>query len=189
MYGDSDAPANDQSVAILVPVGTPDHIRITAYNLDQQPVTAHMTGWEIDPGKWEITQGTAKRTEDFERSRDLTFTFAPHTTTELDLKLVKPGVPYWSRPDLGIDREDIKVNGSRMTVTVHSLGSVDRARLQGRGSRSRRKSDRQRTHSRRRPSISFPRPPLSLLHCLRRRTGKTAASASNPAAGLPRSRK
>jgi hypothetical protein len=88
-------------------------------------VTAHITGWEIDPGKWEITQGTSKRTEDFERSRDLTFTFAPRTSTELDLKLVKPGVPYWSRPELGIDRDDIKVNGSRMNVTVHSLGSVD----------------------------------------------------------------
>jgi len=120
-----DAPANDQSVAILVPEGTPDHIRISAYNLDQQPVTAHMTGWEIDPGKWEITQDGSKRTEDFERSRDLTFTFAPRSSTELELKLLKPGVPYWSRPDLGIDREDIKVSGSRMTVTVHSLGSVE----------------------------------------------------------------
>ena len=120
-----DAPANDQSVAILVPEGTPDHIRITAYNLDRQPVTAHMTGWEIDPGKWEITQGASTRTEEFERSRDLTFTFAPRTTTELELKLVKPGVPYWSRPDLGIDRDDIKVSGSHMSVTVHSLGAVD----------------------------------------------------------------
>jgi hypothetical protein len=63
--------------------------------------------------------------EDFERSRDLTFTLAPGTTTDLELKLVKPGVPYWSRPDLGIDRDDVKVNGSRMTVTVHSLGPVD----------------------------------------------------------------
>jgi len=120
-----DAPANDQSVAILIPEGTPDHIRITAYNLDRKPVTAHMTGWEIDPGKWEITQDGSKRTEDFERSRDLTFTFAPRTTTELELKLVTPGVPYWSRPDLGIGPDDIKVSGSRINVTVHSLGSVD----------------------------------------------------------------
>ncbi len=120
-----DAPANDQSVAILIPEGTPDHIRITAYNLDQKVVTAHMTGWEIDPGQWEITQDGNKRTEDFERSRDLTFTFAPRSSSELELRLVKPGVPYWSRPDLGIDREDIKVNGSRMMITVHSVGSVD----------------------------------------------------------------
>ncbi len=120
-----EAPANDQSVAILVPEGTPDHIRMIAYNLDSQPVTAQMTGWEIDPGQWEITHDGNKRTDEFERSRELSFTLAPRATTSLELKLVKPGVPYWSRPDLGIDRDDVKVAGSRMTVTVHSLGAVD----------------------------------------------------------------
>jgi hypothetical protein len=34
-------------------------------------------------------------------------------------------VPYWSRPDLGIDPEDVKIEGNRMKVTVHSVGSVD----------------------------------------------------------------
>ena len=131
------APANEQSVAILVPEGTPDHIKIIAYNLDSTPVTASMTGWEIDPGKWEITQGTrgnaetdplqnvSKRTDSFERSTSLNITFAPHTTTALELKLVDKGVPYWSRPDLGIGPDDIKVEGNRMKVTVHSLGAVD----------------------------------------------------------------
>jgi hypothetical protein len=96
-----------------------------------------MTGWEIDPGKWEITQGTrgdadtdplqnvSTRSEEFERSRSLEVTFAAHTTTVLELKLVDKGVPYWSRPDLGISADDIKVEGNRMKVTVHSLGSVD----------------------------------------------------------------
>ena len=77
-----DAPATGQSVGILVPEGTPDHIKIIAYNLDSVPVKAKMTGWEIDPGKWEITQGVqgasaeaplsdvSTRTEEFERSRD-----------------------------------------------------------------------------------------------------------------------
>src|SRR5580704_8634899 len=131
------APANEQSVAILVPEGTPDHIKIIAYNLDSTPVTVSMTGWEIDPGKWEITQGTrsnaetdplqnvSKRTENFERSTSLGITFAPHTTTVLELKLVEKGVPYWTRSDLGIGPDDIKVEGNRMKVTVHSLGAVD----------------------------------------------------------------
>jgi Concanavalin A-like lectin/glucanases superfamily len=131
------APANDQSVAILIPEATPDHFKIIAYNLDTAPVKANMTGWEIDPGKWEITQSTqgssadaplqniSTRTEDFERSRDLKITFPPRTTTVLELKLVAKGVPYWSRPDLGIGADDIKVEGNRMRVTVHSLGSVD----------------------------------------------------------------
>jgi hypothetical protein len=131
------APATERNVAILVPEGTPDHIKIIAYNLDSAPVVANMTGWAIDPGKWEITQGTrgnadndpvqgaTTRTEDFERSRSLEITFAPHTTTVLELKLVSKGVPYWSRPDLGIDADDVKVDGKHMKVTVHSLGAVD----------------------------------------------------------------
>jgi hypothetical protein len=131
------APANEQSVAILVPTGTPDHVKVIAYNLDATPVTASMTGWEIDPGKWEITQSTrgnaesdplqnsATHTTDFERSKALDITFAPHTTTVLDMKLVSKGVPYWTRPDLGIGKDDIKVEGNRMKVTVHSLGAVE----------------------------------------------------------------
>jgi hypothetical protein len=132
-----DAPANDQSVAVLVPEATPDHLKIIAYNLDSSPVTAHMTGWEVDPGQWEIRQGVqgnsaneplgdvSVRTETFERSRDVAITFAPHATTLLELKQVTKGVPYWSRPDLGIDRKDVTITGNRMQVTVHSLGAVD----------------------------------------------------------------
>ncbi len=138
-----DAPANDQSVAILIPEATPDHVKIIAYNLDPVPVTADMTGWEIDPGQWSITQGTQEspgnaqpaadaplhdvstRTAEFERSKSLKVTFAPRTTTVIELQLVQKGVPYWSRPDLGIDPQDVKVEGATMQVTVHSVGAVD----------------------------------------------------------------
>ena len=136
-------PANDQSVAILVPEAKPDHVKIVAYNLDAEPVTAHMTGWEIDPGQWTITQGTQQgignaqpapdatvnglttRTVAFERSSSVDITFAPRTTTVIELKLATKGVPYWSRPDLGIDPEDVKVEGSNVAVKVHSVGAVD----------------------------------------------------------------
>jgi hypothetical protein len=132
-----EAPANEQSVAILVPVGTPDHVKVIAYNLESHPVKATMTGWEVDPGKWTLTQGTqvgdqtgplhdvTTRTEVFERSRGVEVTFAPRTTTVLELKLTEKGVPYWSRPDLGISSDDIKVERNRINVTVHSLGAVD----------------------------------------------------------------
>jgi len=110
---------------------------VIAYNLDPVPVKAKMTGWEIDPGKWEIMQGVqgstgngplrdvSTRTEEFERSRDVEITFPPHTTTVIELKLVEKGLPYWSRPDLGIGADDVKVDGGHVKVTVHSLGSVD----------------------------------------------------------------
>ncbi|HTV08075.1 MAG TPA: LamG domain-containing protein [Candidatus Aquilonibacter sp.] len=126
---------DDTKVAILVPVGTPDHIRILAYNLADKPIAAKMTGWEVDPGEWQITRstqasdnapltGTTTRTATFERSRSLDVTFAPRTTTVLELTLKTKGVPYWSRPDLGIDPEDVTIIGHRMQVKVHSLGAV-----------------------------------------------------------------
>ena len=129
-------PDDDTKVAILVPEGTPDHIRILAYNLDEKPITVKMTGWEVDPGEWEIKQSTqdngtpspanlSSRVATFERSRSIDVTFAPHTTTVLELALKQKGTPYWSRPDLGIDPEDVKITNRRIAVKVHSLGSVD----------------------------------------------------------------
>jgi hypothetical protein len=127
---------DDTKVAILVPVGTPDHIRILAYNLDDKPIAAKMTGWEIDPGEWQITQSTqasdnapltstTTHTATFERSRSLDITFVPRTTTVIELTLKTKGVPYWSRPDLGIDPEDVKIAGRHMQVKVHSLGAIE----------------------------------------------------------------
>ena len=137
------APASDQSVAILVPEATPGHVRIVAYSLDSVAVRAQMTGWEIDPGTWTMTQGTVHGLGDampapdakltgaetksvaFERSKSIDVTFAPRTITVIELTLKTKGDPYWSRPDLGIDPEDVKVDGRKITVTVHSVGAVD----------------------------------------------------------------
>ncbi len=119
------APANDQSVAILVPDATTTGFKVIAYNLETTPVHATMTGWNIDPGVWEITQGIDTNGDDvadrdlttstniFERTCSLEFTFAPRATTVLRLKLKTPGTPYWQRPDLGINREDVQGTGSR----------------------------------------------------------------------------
>ena len=130
------APANDQSVAILIPDATPTSFKVIAYNLETIPVHATMTGWNIDPGVWEITQGLDTNNDDvadqaleshtapFERSRSLDLTFAPRATTVLTFKLKTPGVPYWQRPDLGISRDDITIGMDALLVKVHSLGSV-----------------------------------------------------------------
>jgi hypothetical protein len=102
-----------------------------------------MTGWEVDPGEWSMTSGTQASLGEalpsadaplknaktkivaFERSKSIEVTFAPRTTTVIELTLKSKGVPYWSRPDLGIDPEDVKVDGQAVTVTVHSVGAVD----------------------------------------------------------------
>ncbi|HUI07437.1 MAG TPA: LamG-like jellyroll fold domain-containing protein [Verrucomicrobiae bacterium] len=130
-----EAPANDQSVAILVPDATPTGFKVIAYNLETMPVRATMTGWDVDPGLWEITQGIdtndddiadrdlTSRASDFERTTSLGFTFAPRAATVLTFKLQKPGLPYWERPDLGIDREDVQIQGRELRVRIHSLGA------------------------------------------------------------------
>jgi hypothetical protein len=51
-------------------------------------------------------------------------TFAPHTTTVIEAKLVQPTTPVETRPDIGIGTDDVAVAGRRVTLTVHGLGSV-----------------------------------------------------------------
>ena len=115
----------EEQVAILVPEAAPNHVRISAYNLSTKPVKAVMTGWDVDPGTWSMAvNGGAPQTIAFERSRGVEVTFAPRAATALEMRLVSKGVPYWSRPDLGIGDDDVRVSGQSMRVTVHSLGAV-----------------------------------------------------------------
>lgn len=131
------APANDESVAILVPVATPSEIKILAYVLQQKSVGATMTAWNVEPGIWELTQGldldgdermdsiVSTRRLNLERSGEVQLSFVPQETTVLSLKLKEKSVPYGLRADLGIGSEDIVLHDATIKVKVHSLGSVD----------------------------------------------------------------
>jgi hypothetical protein len=121
-------PGAELKVAILVPNATPTHVRVTAFNTDAAPISARLTGWDVAPGTWRITIGTDVRTIPFERTVELPVMFAPKGETTIEMDLVTPGVPYWSRPDLGITTGDVDVRGRTVTVTVHSLGAVASAR-------------------------------------------------------------
>ena len=120
-----EAPADGDSVAVLVPESTPERIRIAAYNLETAPVKAVLTGWDVEPGEWELTVGGASRKVEFGRTHEIELTLAPRAETGIGLKLLRKGVPYWSRPDLGISNEDVRVEAAGLRVRVHSLGGVD----------------------------------------------------------------
>lgn len=134
---DFEKPANDESVAILVRKGTPRELHIIVHNLDSAPVTARMTAWDVEPGKWEVVEGidsndddiidgaASKRTVGLERTGSVTFTFPANRTTILKLRRTSKAKPYWQRPDLGIGDDDVTVSGAMVTVTVHNIGSVD----------------------------------------------------------------
>ncbi|RPI03057.1 MAG: hypothetical protein EHM64_12955, partial [Ignavibacteriae bacterium] len=131
------SPASEASAAILIPYSTPTEMKILVYTLDQKPVEAAMTGCGIEPGTWEINQGLDTNGDDqadtllatqvieWERTRDIKWTFAPQKTTVLNLRLLSKSEPYWQRPDLGIGKEDVTVVDLKMRVKVHNLGSVD----------------------------------------------------------------
>lgn len=127
---------DDERIAVVVPDATPTHLRVIAWNLGSTTVSARMRGWDVEPGTWKLVEasgsepdalpapGAASRTIGWERSADIDVTLAPGVATVLVLDLVKPGTPYWSRPDLGIGEKDVEVSGRRMTVVVHSLGTI-----------------------------------------------------------------
>ena len=130
------APANEESTAILVPNATQQSLKIVAYNLSASPVKAEMTAWDIEPGEWELVQGSDTNGDDvidgvattttvaLERTGTIELTFPPGITTVLNLKLVAKGTPYWARPDLGISRDDVVIRERNISVTVHSLGAI-----------------------------------------------------------------
>jgi len=131
-----DAPASDESVALLVPSATAREFKVVAYNLESFPVHTRMTGWNIDPGLWEIAQGIALTGNDtadtalttrfapLARSGSIELILPPRATSVITFVLRQPGTPYWQRPDLGLDPEDISVHGREVIVRIHSLGAV-----------------------------------------------------------------
>ena len=130
------APANAKSVALLIPDATAAHFKVIAYNLETTAVRATMTGWNIDPGIWELTEGVDTNNDDIaddavtartlplERSRSVDLILAPRKTTIFTFQLKAAGTPYWQRPDLGIDPEDVVVRDREIAVKVHNVGAA-----------------------------------------------------------------
>ena len=132
-----DRPHSAESMAFLVPQPTSSSVRIVAYNLLNDPVTARVVGWDVEPGTWLVTEGIDENGDDvadsvaqtrtvrFERTSEIAFTFPPRKNVIVQMTLQEKGTPYWSRPDLGVGAGDVVVKDGKVHVTVHSLGSVD----------------------------------------------------------------
>jgi hypothetical protein len=123
-------------VAILVPLATPEAFDVIAYNLETGPVRATLTAWNIEPGQWDVVRGVdtndddmpdrdlTKFTTSLERGGSLALTLPPRATTVLRFRRKSAGKPHWSRPDLGIDGEDVSFEPAHLRIRVHSLGAV-----------------------------------------------------------------
>jgi hypothetical protein len=130
------APATEESVAILIPESTPSAIKIIVYALEPKTVDATLTAWGIEPGQWQVSQGVDTNGDDMadgeatirqlqlERGGSVPLSFPGRKTTILMLRLRSGATPYWKRPDLGIGKDDVIVEGNTLKVQVHSLGAV-----------------------------------------------------------------
>ncbi|MBN1293484.1 MAG: hypothetical protein JXB48_16715 [Candidatus Latescibacteria bacterium] len=132
-----DEPYSGESVALLTQGSSGSLIKVIGFNCESEAVKGDITGWDVEPGMWEIIEGIDdngddimdtelnKRTVEFERTGDVSFIFPPRKTLVVQMKLKKKGMPYHKRPELGIGRDDITLRNNSMTVTVHNLGSVE----------------------------------------------------------------
>jgi hypothetical protein len=131
--------ADGADIALLVKDVTKTGFKVIAYNRTDKPVTGTMTGWNVAPGLWSLSQGVDTNGDDvidgtpetasieFERSLGTKIALSPRQTVVIDMKLVSAGDDPAKRADLGIGRGDVVVKGSAITATVHSLGAQDAA--------------------------------------------------------------
>lgn len=129
-------PDGAEQVALAVHAPSREAFKVIAYNVSSTPQDATLTGWNIAPGTWRIRSGVDRdgdgvidgtaqvREVLLEKSVGTGLRFLPKQTQVFEFTLVTPGEPVETRADLGIGRGDLRVEGGRVLLTVHSLGHV-----------------------------------------------------------------
>lgn len=126
-----------EQVGLLVHAPSRERFTVTSHNLGRRAISAEMTGWNVAAGTWRVRSGVdadgdgridgRAREHDvrLETSLATPLQFQPGRTEVFEFTLLQPGTPVEMRPDLGIGRGDVRVEGRQVQVTVHSLGHVD----------------------------------------------------------------
>jgi hypothetical protein len=132
------APADPKAVALLVRSPSSSSLQVVAHNLSAEAVRASMTAWGLEPGRWRVSIGIDRDGDQvadgalqqrdalsLERGGSLELEFPAGVTSVASFTLQERAPGPWSKPDLGISRDDVVLGASALRVTVHSLGSVD----------------------------------------------------------------
>ena len=125
-----------EQVALLVHAPSTERFKVIAYNTGKRAVDAQMSTWNVTAGTWRMTSGVDRDGDDridgradvrevtLERSASIPLRFAPGQAQVVEFELIRAGTPVEQRPDLGVGRGDVRVDGRQVHVTVHSLGHV-----------------------------------------------------------------
>ncbi len=129
-------PDGAEQVALAVHAPSRERFKVIAYNVSGKPQDATLTGWNVAAGTWRISSGIDRdgdgvidgtpqvREVVLEKSVGTALRFVPRQTQVFEFERVAAGVPVETRADLGIGRGDLKLQGERVLLTVHSLGHV-----------------------------------------------------------------
>lgn len=129
-----DNPEDALAVGILVREPARDSFRVVVWNMASTPVAAAISGAEVTPGQWRVTQGADADGDDKpDAGRTETVAFGPGEAlpvilppgaSVVEFALAEAGPAMATRPDVGIGAADLVRRGGRLSVTVHSLGAV-----------------------------------------------------------------
>ena len=114
-------------VAISVTDADNSKFHIEFFNTKSKPVKVTLKGAQALLGDWTLTVGGKTSTVRFGRYRSIDLVIPARKEYSLDMKLTSAPTPFYGLPDLGIGKEDVKVNGSQVEVTVHNLAGVTAA--------------------------------------------------------------
>lgn len=126
-----------ESIAILVSHSGSSSLKIQFYNTCGSARKVTMRGLEVAGGLWKVREGidsddngipdsgVTERKTQFGRESTVDFTVPSHENFSVEMSLEGEGSVSASRPEIGIGREDVRIAGGMIMVTVHNLGGVD----------------------------------------------------------------
>lgn len=117
--------ADAGNVAILIGERSRTGFTVEFYNTSNKAVKVSMDGVQALGGNWELSCVDKKSVVRFGRGRSINLRIPPRKEYKVSMKLVGPAMDFNSLPDLGISRDDVKIDGNCVQVTVHNISGKD----------------------------------------------------------------
>lgn len=114
-------------VALLLRQLSATSFEVTSYGFSKKEITAHMTGWDLTPGVWQIKQrGQNQQTLSvakvyLARGETVDLPIAPGRTQSFEFSLIDAEPDPSERVDIAISANDITLADQALEIVVHNL--------------------------------------------------------------------